>query len=385
MRCAHGLCAAVLVVGLVAGPVLAGDWTLQRLPGGEFGPASGEVAIGFRDGVWPTVFSVRSTKVVAFNMRPVGWVPMELPGGTHGATLLSQPAEAADGRVGVVVQGPDALTLAEVSNAGMTVRAVGTSGKLQPSAAHTTDLAYGNHGATYVSYTSNGSPWLATDSAGGTWSNQLIDLSPCPPSNVLATSVDVDSYGHVGVGVLSADSDLRFAEKGPLVPEWRNINLDSATWGYPSMSVQYGTSDIPGALMFAKTGPVYSTFDPRLGDWGPWESIPGLLYPRYPLRIDLVFDSLGRPATVFVDTKSLFFAIRGDDGWSVESLSLPSSGPTPTDVSIAFDQNDRPAVAFRLGSEVYVAYGGVPNPEPATAALLAAAGVLASLRRRARR
>jgi len=374
------------------GPVLATNitWDFQKVSSPP--PSSPMVSLGMRTGdTWPTVFYNRAGFRAA-SLTPVGWSEATLSTSADNF-MRARARDGNDGRVGVAwLSDSREVRFAQSSRYGWQASSVGTA--VTSSSVSGPDFAYTSDDRPVVTYTGllgNKTGLVVSAYDGLGWNTELVDKVTVSQTVRIGgdlPTIAIDSQDRIGLGFRSG-SEVIFATKDLTQGSWYGTSLGSTFPSSSSMmlSLGYGAND--NVVMAIKSNNMLwvSHFDIQSGAWMT-EQLSATVASQ---RVNLAFDSQGRPAVAFSGSDDVIhYMINRGDGWTDVVLPLgadPASGLTVnpvvgTDAALAFDRSDNPVIAYVGSAGLLLAYDPVVTPEPAC--LLMAVVGMVTLRPRRR-
>jgi hypothetical protein len=395
-------CGRVAVLGLcllgLTAHVWASDisWTFQRIDAANPG-MSPMVSLGMRTGAtWPTVFyepSGSPSSLVSSSLSPLGWTKTSMD--TPGVPSFAHAAAGADGRLGAAWQAGQInprIQFAQLTASGWQSSTVATlPGTPSSSGANAPDVAYLPGNRPVVAYSDmNGSKIkVAVQNAMG-WESEAISYYPSGPSTGTYASTAVNGQGDIGVAY-AYSSTVIYAQKALPGGTWNYVQLP----GYSSVkniSLAYGPNDEVGMAVLSGNGTLnYAHFDVQSGQWQSDLLATGIVTSP---RVDLVFDSAGRPSLAYVgyDGSPAVHYWRNDGGgWADSTLPVGTDANNLTitpiagsDAALTLDRNGIPVISYYASGGLLLAYDPQITPEPATLlGVIAALGLISRRRRQA--
>jgi hypothetical protein len=339
---------------------------------------------------WPTVFysgsqSVQGLgqQVVASSLTPVGWLPSGLGTYQMPETWL-RTATGHDGRVGAAMLMGNSVRFTQSSVMGWQSSTAGTVYSPGPQTAPDVDYLSGNRPVVAYAEGSGGALRVAAYD-GLTWNTDTVTYQGSGPVPQYGdhVSMAVDSQDRIGVAY-AAGPQAAFAFKNQLAGTWMGSSV-GMIGSIDHMSLAFGPNDEPGLAILTGNGDLkYAAFDIQSGSWQT-ETIASAVRSD---RVNLAFDGQGHPALAYVaqngGNDALFYSANLGGGWV--NYMLPSgqdpgtglfiSPSSYSEAALAFDSANTPLIAYySANADILLAYDP-PVPEPASALLMAAAGIV---------
>jgi hypothetical protein len=251
------------------------------------------------------------------------------------------------------------------------------------------DLDYTSANQPVVAYGRDGRVQVAGFD-GDAWNSEevTVNTSPLYASQL---SMGVDSLDRIGLAT-SNGSGVQFSMKDPASGAWATYQAPQGYYdvlqglsGVQNISLAFGPNDQTAMLISQYDRLTYAWFDVRTGAWAAETAVTGMA-SRFS---ELVFDNTGVPAFAFLGQSygnpNVYYSRRVGFGW--QHVTLPAQANPNGGVSLAFDYENLPVIAFQSYSGWYggtpgltLAYDPIEVPEPASLGLLALAALF--LRRR---
>lgn len=368
---AVGITVISVLVGASSALATTYSWTMQPI-GQAYSNGDMISLVMSRNQTWPSVFSSYSGNLQVSSSTPAGWMTGNLGSleGGYDQPPLRTMART-DGQMAAIWRTSTGYTLAQSSRTGwqstpFSVAYRSSNPDLAYTSANRPVVAYGNAGKINLS---------AFDSTN--WASEEVTMYGVP-TDASRISMDVDSLDRVGLA-WSTGSGVDFAMKDPITGAWTPYvapqgaqNPLHSLYSVQNISLAYGPNDETAMLISQNNVLTYAYFDIRSGQWKTETAASGV-GSRFS---ELVFDNNGVPSFAYVDYTSsgnnLHYRRRVGFGW--QDVVLPARAYYNAGVSLAFDFENLPVIAFRGDSNPYygltLAYDPIETPEPATLALL---------------